>query len=103
MQPWHHKVRPYVRLLERECYHMIDPDEVTPPEAKERIVKHVRIRLKEFLGRKRVSMEAVAWFLAADIPTSEWRYVAYKLRPCGTWTKKKDRRQGVRAKMRGWR
>ena len=43
-RPWHHKFKPYVRLLERECFHLIDLDEITPPEAKEKVALYVRTR-----------------------------------------------------------
>ena len=99
---WHHKIRRHVRLLERECFHMINPDTITPPAAKNKIVAHVRQRLGELLGRKRVSTEAVAWFLTVDISVSEKLWVAPKMRP--GWTRTRTRRDSnARGKMRRWR
>jgi len=67
IRPIHEKIRPYVRLLERECYHRINPDKVTPPQAMRSTVTYVRRRLKEIV-RRPVSLETVAWFLTVDVP-----------------------------------
>ena len=77
VRPWHFKIRPYVRLLERECFHMTDPDKVSVPDAKQRAVEHVRRRIPEMLGSKReiMSPAVAAWFFQTSIPVGADRYV----------------------------
>lgn len=74
-QPIHRKIRRHARLLERECYRRIDPDEVTPPEAMHSTVVYLRQRLKEVTGHKRISLSVIAWFLTVCLPESERNYV----------------------------
>ncbi len=67
----------YVRLLERECFHMTDPDKVSVPDAKYCAVEHVRRRIPEMLGYKRdiMSKAVAAWFFQTEIPVGGCRYV----------------------------
>ena len=66
-----------VRLLERELTFQIDPDKMTPPEAKQAAVQYVRRRIPEMLGYKRSEMSAAvaAWFFGVEIPVGRCRYV----------------------------
>lgn len=67
----------YMRLLERECFHMTDPDKVSVPDAKQRAVEHVRRRIPEMIGYRRDSMApaVAAWFFQTEIPVGGHRYV----------------------------
>ena len=67
----------HVRLLERECFHMTDPDELSVPDAKQRAVEHVRRRIPEMIGYKReiMSKAVAAWFFQTEIPVGGHRYV----------------------------
>ena len=97
VRPIHWKISPHERLLERECYHRINPDKITPPKAMHDTVSYVRRRLKELTGR-RVSLETVAWFLTVDVPRSDKRHVS----PRGHH-RRRDARAGTRRLMRMWR
>ncbi len=67
----------HVRLLERECFHMIDPDKVSVPDAKHRVVGHVQRRIPQLLGYKTdlMSKAVAAWFFQTEIPVGGHRYV----------------------------
>lgn len=67
----------YVRLLERELMHEIDPDKLTPPQAKQRAVGYVRRRIPGMLGANRNEMSAAvaAWFFQTTVPVGGHRYV----------------------------
>lgn len=73
VRPIHKKVQPYARLLERECYHRIDPDKIAPPKAMHDTVSYIRRRLSDIVGH-RVSIEIVAWFLTVDVPKDKGRH-----------------------------
>lgn len=66
-----------VRLLERELMYEIDPDKMTPPQAKQRAVQYIRRRIAEILGTKRNEMSpaVAAWFFETTIPVGGYRYV----------------------------
>lgn len=77
-QPYQRRLGPlYVRLLERECFHMVDPDKVSVPGAKQDAVDHVRRRIPQILGYKReiMSKAVAAWFFQTEIPVGGHRYV----------------------------
>ena len=67
----------YVRLLERELFYEIDPDKMTPPQAKQRAVQYVRRRIPEMLGANRTEMSpaVAAWFFQIEVPVGGYRYV----------------------------
>ncbi len=67
----------YVRLLERELMYLVNPDKLTPPEAKQRAVEYVRRRIPEMLGlnRNEMSPAVAAWFFQTEIPIGRDRYV----------------------------
>ncbi len=66
-----------MRLLERECFHMTDPDKVSVPDAKQRAVEHVRRRIPQLLDYKTdlMSKAVAAWFFQTEIPVGGHRYV----------------------------
>ena len=77
-QPYQRRLGPlYVRLLERECFHMVDPEELGVPDAKYRAVEHVRRRIPEMIGYRReiMSKAVAAWFFQTEIPVGGYRYV----------------------------
>jgi len=88
-----------VRLLERELMYEIDPDKMTPPEAKQRAVEYVRRRISEMLGYKRELGPAVAaWFFQTEIPVGGNRYVGPRVergrrgpRTYVDWTRRRQR------------
>ena len=67
----------YVRFLESELMHEIDPDEMTPPQVKDRAVEYVRRRIPVMLGSKRDMMApaVAAWFFQTEVPVGGHRYV----------------------------
>ena len=66
-----------VRLLESELMYEIDPDKMTPPEAKQRAVQYVCRRIPEMLrlNRNQMSPAVAAWFFQTEIPVGGHRYV----------------------------
>lgn len=66
-----------IRLLERELMYEIDPDKMTPPQAKQRAVQYVRRRIAEIVGYRRNEMSpaVAAWFFQTEIPVGGHRYV----------------------------
>ena len=95
-RPIHRKVQPYARLLERECYHRVNPDKIAPPKAMHDTVSYVRRRLKEIIGH-RVSLDTVAWFLTVDIPRDSTHHVRRR------GTRHIRVRTGTRRLLRMWR
>ena len=97
VRPIHKKVQPYARLLERECYHRIDPDKIAPPKAMHDTVSYIRRRLSDIVGH-RVSIEIVAWFLTVDVPKDGTHHVRRR----GT-SHIGSARTGTRRLIRMWR
>ena len=67
----------YVRLLERELIHEINPDKMTPHQAKQRAAQYVQRRIPEMVRYKRSEMSpaVAAWFFQTEIPVGGYRYV----------------------------
>ncbi len=67
----------HIRLLERELMYEINPDKMTPPEAKDIAVRYARRRIAEMVGYRRDEMSpaVAAWFFQAEIPVGGYRYV----------------------------
>ena len=104
---WQERLRPYLRLLERECYALIDPDQVTLVEAKHRVVSYVRRRSGELLGRKQqVGWYHAAWFLCAGIVISDTVWVDWE-HHASRFTDKHGSQhakyQGAKIRARHWR
>ena len=98
---WQRKIRKYARLVERECYHRVDPDEMTVPEALQSTADYVQVRLKEITGRKVLGLPVVAWFLTTDIPKNERYWVSRK--KLSPWRNDARRRRGAKRRLRAWR
>lgn len=66
-----------VRFLERELMYLVNPDKLTPPEAKQRAVEYVRRRIPQMLGLNGTEMSpaVAAWFFQTEIPVGGYRYV----------------------------
>ena len=92
----HWRIGPHAFLIERECYHRINPDKITPPKAMHDTVSYVRRRLEEITGR-RVSLEVVAWFLTVDIPTRKGKHTRPRQH------RGQEVKAGTRRLMRMWR
>jgi hypothetical protein len=73
----HHRVR----VLDHEVMYQVDPDKVSVPEAKRRVVEYVRRRIPEMVGyrRDRMSPAVAAWFFQTEIPAGGQRYVGPRL------------------------
>ena len=56
----------------------IDPDKMTPPQAKQRAAQYVQRRIPEMLGygRDEMSPAVAAWFFQTEIPVGAYGYVA---------------------------
>lgn len=96
---WCHKLNRKVRLLERECYHRINPDLVSIPEAKWGTLEYVRKRIPELIGytRKYATLRQLSWFLTVDIINTKKRtWVPPGRRRIHHWCK------GFDARYRKW-
>ncbi len=99
-RPIHTKLRPHLRLLERECYRRIDPDKMTLPEAMHSTVAYLKKRLRDFTQRNvNTSTELVAWFLTVPVPHGRYRIMPSV--PKGAT--KTQARIGIRRLLRRWR
>ena len=92
---WCHKLNRKARLLERECYHRVNPDLVSVPEAKWGTLEYVRTRIPELIGstRKYATPQQLSWFLATEIvQASRRKWIPPGRRRVHYWLKGFDRR-----------
>ncbi len=98
---WEQKLKPHLRTLELECAVRIDPDKVSPGEARYRTVAFLRVRMAELVGWKKQQASGImiAWFMTAHILMSQklWPWKVYGGARGGV-----RKRQGLPAERRRW-
>lgn len=72
------KLKPRIRMLERELMRLIDPDTSLPHECRHQAVAYAKRRMAQLCGYQRVGLDQVAWFFQARIPMKTGTIVPIK-------------------------